>query len=153
MFQLLWHQIFINLYNNSRKKLFGSFSSNVAYTEKELSHFWEIQRLLCTIWLYYYQILSGIKLEPSPIPVIRDGICLLQFSYLLVAFLVNTKKQAAVRGNSSHCKINILHKADESFPWSPKFTFFNVYGDKRRFKYLSFKFVTLRLILPWSSFQ
>lgn len=32
MFQLLWHQIFINLYNNRRKKLFGSFSSNVVYT-------------------------------------------------------------------------------------------------------------------------
>lgn len=104
MFHFLRHQIFINLYYNSRKKLFGSFASNVVYTEKELLHFGEIQRLLCTIWLYYYQILSGIKLEPSPIPVIRDGIRLLQFSYLLVAFLVNTKKQAAVQGNSSHRK-------------------------------------------------
>lgn len=49
MFHFLRHQIFINLYYNSRKKLFGSFASNVVYTEKELLHFGEIQRLLCTI--------------------------------------------------------------------------------------------------------
>lgn len=48
--------------------------------------------------------LSGIKLQPSPIQVIEDGICLPQFRSLSGVTLVNRTKQAVIWGNSSQDK-------------------------------------------------
>lgn len=48
--------------------------------------------------------LPGIKLELSPIQVIRDGICLTQFRYSRGVVLDNRNKQAAKWGNSSQDK-------------------------------------------------
>lgn len=81
------------------KTLVVSFAYKLMHTGKEAAFRRDSEIVRYNLIIPLPDFLPGVKLEPCPNHVIRDGICLPQFRYLPGVVLVNKKKRAAVWGN------------------------------------------------------